>query len=70
MKKLILIGIIILLSGCSSRSYTETINYPDKTIKREYQNINIGNKSSYYPYCRGDDCCNPDGMYIQDDIGW
>ena len=73
MKKLILIGIIILLSGCSAKSYTKTTVYYDKNITKQYQSLDLfgGSRSNnYYPYCNEDDNCGPDGMYIQDDIGW
>ena len=71
MKKLILIGIIILLSGCSVKSYNKTTVYPDHTQKTSYQSISIDKDecscdyyNDYYdPFC---DCSR--GMYLEDEF--
>jgi len=73
LKKLILIGIILLLSGCSVKSYNKTVVYPDHTKKTSYQSMSIDKDecncdyyNDYYdPFC---DCSR--GMYLEDDVGW
>jgi len=72
MRYILLLFIIIFFIGCSAKSYTRKIDYPDRNITNQYQKIEIlkSNNYDYYPYCIDNCYPAPAGMYLQDDLGW
>jgi hypothetical protein len=71
MKILIYILILIFIAGCSAKSYTRTIAYPDRNITNQYQTIQILKSNSCDGMYYSNDCPPyPAGMYLQDDLGW
>ena len=85
-KVMFFLGIVALFSGCTIKTYNKTISYPDEKIQTTHHTVNANgvwcgfrgcDYNYYYSYANGCNCddvfCDcecPNGMSVQDDLGW